>query len=208
MVSKKQKSLQRSTGRLEQRQRFLIYVEGDVSESLYLKGVRRDLGRAGPNIEIGGTHGEPLGLVRAAIAQRERERREGNPFSQVWCVFDVEAPQPHGALDEAVTLAGRNRIRCGISNPCFELWLILHLREQYGWLTTDQACDQLMSLACGYDKHGKRFDYDLFREHGETASDRADALHGRFTDPIALRERNPWTSVHQLFRELRQACAA
>lgn len=169
--------------------------------------MRRDLGRSGPNIEIGGTHGEPLRLVRAAIDQSERERRDGNPFSQVWCVFDVEAPQPHGSLDEAITLARRNKIQCGITNPCFELWLILHFNGQRGWLTSDEACEHLMSLPCGYDKHGKRFDYDSVREHRDTAAERADALHAQFTDRMQLRKRNPWTSVQELFRELRQSCA-
>jgi hypothetical protein len=192
---------------LEQRKRFLVYVEGDISESLYLKGVRRDLGRYGPNIEIGGTHGEPLGLVRAAISQKERERRDGNPFSQIWCVFDVEAPQPHASLDEAIALAQRNKIRCGITNPCFELWLILHLKDHRAWLTSDAACEQLMGLSCGYDKHGKRFDYDVIRDHRDTAAARADTLHGQLTDPSSPRERNPWTSVHDLFRELQSSCA-
>lgn len=205
MVTMKKRPLRRSTGRLEQRKRFLIYVEGDVSESLYLKGVRRDLGRSGPGIVIGSTHGEPLGLVRAAIDHRERERRDGNPFTQVWCVFDVESPTPHPSLDEAITLAGRSKVRCGISNPCFELWLILHLKDQWGWLTTDDACGHLMRLPCGYDRHGKRFDYDLLRRHREIAADRADALGARFDDPVPPRERNPWTSVHELFRELQQA---
>ena len=202
---RRKNSLQRRTGRLEQRERFLVYVEGDVSESLYLNGVRRELGRSGPNVEIGRTHGKPLGLVRAAIDHKERDRRDGNPFTQVWCVFDVESPTPHGSLDQALTLAGRNRITCGISNPCFELWLILHFQEQRGWLTTDEACYRLMGLGCGYNKHGKAFNYELCKDNRETAAERADALGVGYDGAVPLRERNPWTDVQKLFRALRDA---
>lgn len=206
--SRRENSLRRRTGRLEQRERFLIYVEGDVSESLYLNGVRRELGRSGPNVEIGRTHGEPLGLVRAAIDRKERDRRDGNPFTQVWCVFDVESPTPHGSLDQALTLAGRNTITCGISNPCFELWLILHFQEQRGWLTTIEACDRLMGLGRGYNKHGKAFNYELCKSSRETAAERADALGVGYDGAVPLRERNPWTSVQELFRALKDACGA
>lgn len=206
--SRRENSLRRRTGRLEQRERFLIYVEGEVSEPLYLNGVRAELGRSGPNVVIGRTHGEPLGLVEAAIGHRERDRRDGNPFTQVWCVFDVESPTPHGALDRAVALADRNNITCGITNPCFELWLILHFQEQRGWLTSDEACDRLMALECGYDKHGKAFNYELCKNSRETAAARADALGTGYEDAASLRDWNPWTSVQELFRSLDNACAS
>jgi hypothetical protein len=144
---------------------------------------------------IGRTHGEPLDLVEAAIGHRERDRRDGNPFTQVWCVFDVESPTPHGALDRALVLANGNNITCGITNPCFELWLILHFREQHAWLTSDEACDRLMALGCGYDKHGKAFNYELCKSSRETAAARADALRASYEDAVPLRERNPWTSL-------------
>jgi hypothetical protein len=206
--SRRGSALRRRAGGLEQRERFLVYVEGEVSESLYLNGVRRELGRSGPNIEIGGTHGEPLGLIRAAIDHRERERQDGNPFTQVWCVFDVESPTPHGALDQALTLAGRNKITCGISNPCFELWLMLHFQDQRGWLTTEEACDRLARLGCGYNKHGKAFNYELCMSGRQTAAERADALGARYDDTVPPRGRNPWTDVQRLFQALRDACGA
>lgn len=90
--------LRRRGARLEQRERFLVYAEGDVSETKYLKGVRSELGRSGPNIVIGTTHGEPLGLVRDAIAHQRRDRQQGDGFDHVWCVFDVECPEPHCTL--------------------------------------------------------------------------------------------------------------
>jgi hypothetical protein len=54
-------------------------------------------------------------------------------------VFDVEAPQRHPNLSEALELAGKNEIRVAISNPCFEFWLMLHFRDYRAWLSNDDA---------------------------------------------------------------------
>lgn len=206
-ASKGTKSLKRKNGRLEERARFLIYAEGSVSEVIYVNGVKADLGRRGPGIELGRTHGEPLGLVRSAIGHKDRERQLGDPFDQVWCVFDVEAPEPHPSFDQAVELARKNGIRCGITNPCFELWLILHFEECHRWLTTDQASLHLLTLPCGYDKDTKSFDYGRCRGLGATAEARADELNATFERTVPVRDRNPWASVQDLFRELRRTAA-
>jgi hypothetical protein len=169
--------------------------------------VRSDLGRSGPGIVLGTTHGEPYGLVRDAIKHRDRVRLAGDAFTQVWYVFDVESPEPHASLDKATQLADRQDIRCAATNPCFELWLILHFRDQHDALTTKDACDHLMGLPCGYDKHGKAFSYALCRDQREAAVARADALVTRYEDAVPLRDRNPWTSVQELFRRLQNAAA-
>ena len=88
---------------------------------------------------------------------------------------------------------------------CFELWLILHFQEQRGWLTTDEACYRLMGLGCGYNKHGKAFNYELCKDNRETAAERADALGAGYDGAVPPRERNPWTDVQKLFRALRDA---
>ena len=207
MSPKKTASLKRKNGRLEQRSRFLICTEGRVSEKIYVNGFKGDLGRSGPSIEIGRTHGEPLGLVRSAIVQKERERKLGDPFDQVWCIFDVEVPEPHASFNEAVELARRENIRCGITNPCFELWLILHFEECHAWLTTDQACTHLVGLPCGYDKDTKSFDYSRCRGLEVNADARADALDASYERAVPIRDRNPWASIQDLFRELREACS-
>ena len=36
-------------------------------------------------------------------------------------------------------MARDNGIRVAISNPCFELWLILHYADRAGWLSTADA---------------------------------------------------------------------
>jgi hypothetical protein len=201
----KEKAFKRKRGKREERARFLIYTEGDVTEVLYVKGVRSDLGRGGPNIVLGPTHGDPLGLVRDAIKHRDRERWQGDSFDQVWCVFDVECPTPHASFHDAVALAATNDIFCGITNPCFELWLILHFSDQRAWLTTAAACRHPALSSCSYDPRSKSFNYETCRGLYEDAHARASALSTPCSASTPAHARNPWMSVHELFQILKQS---
>lgn len=201
-MSRGERPLRRTYGAREERQRFLVYCEGELTEITYFKGIRRELRAATVQIEIGSHHGEPHGLVRRAIAhQRLAPRRARDRFEvydQVWCVFDVESPQPHPRLDDALHLARRFGVQCAVSNPCFELWLLLHFREQTGHLTTAEACKLLAACPCGYRTTAKQLDYDSLRVHREHASERAERLDVRTATAPTVRDRNPWTSVHAL----------
>lgn len=141
-------------------------------------------------------------MVRQAIdhqrraPNRERDRFEA--YDQVWCVFDVEAPQPHPKLDAALRLASKHKVRCAVSNPCFELWLLLHFRDQFDYLTTADASRRLASCGCGYSPRAKHVDYASLEHSRLAAYDRAVRLDQRHDDGAAVQGRNPWTSVHTL----------
>jgi RloB-like protein len=63
-----------------------------------------------------------------------------------------------------------------VSNPCFELWLILHLQEQTGFLTTTDA-ERRSRLLDG--RTGKRIDPDRYMPYRRTAAQRARLLADR-----------------------------
>ncbi|MGH3935680.1 MAG: RloB family protein [Pseudonocardiaceae bacterium] len=46
----------------------------------------------------------------------------GDEFDEVWCVVDSDEFD----LEPAVALAAKLDGRLAVSNPCFELWLLLH----------------------------------------------------------------------------------
>ena len=54
-------------------------------------------------------------------------------------MFDVEWPRNHPGLSEAIKQARETEIRLAVSNPCFELWLILHFQDHGGWLENNDA---------------------------------------------------------------------
>jgi hypothetical protein len=201
-VRRDDRPLRRRYGRRSEYQRFLIYCEGELTEVSYFKGVRRELHAATVSIQIGRAHGEPYRLVDEAIEHqrraptREQDRYEA--YDQVWCVFDVEAPRPHPRLIDALALARRHGVHCAVSNPCFELWLMLHFKEQAGYLTTDEACRRLEACGCGYRRQAKQLDYQLLRDRRRVAHGRAEQLHERYRGEQSIISRNPWTSLHVL----------
>jgi hypothetical protein len=202
-VARQSKPLGRKTGSRRPNRRFLIYCEGRITERIYIDGVKQELRNAGVQVEVGPKHGEPVGLVRAA-AKHARRFTTSDPehFDEVWCVFDVEAPRAHCGLDEATALAEQHSILCAITNPCFELFLLLHFGAQNGHLTTDAACELLeRKKCCGYTTAGKRFDFAAVRPGRHAAEARARALDARHADS-PLRERNPWTGFHVLLESL------
>ena len=118
----------------ETRQRILILCEGEVTEYQYFDAFRREERNRLVDVEIDNKGGVPKTLVeRAAKRKRDseedarRERDENLKYDQVWCVFDVDE---HPKLPDARQQARDNDIYLAVSNPCFELWLLLHFRDQ------------------------------------------------------------------------------
>jgi hypothetical protein len=68
----------------------------------------------------------PLAVVQHAINVRKRKRTE---FDEVWCVLDVEGADKAPPLAQARKLAREEGIQLCLSNPCFEVWLLMHFRR-------------------------------------------------------------------------------
>ncbi|RPK61044.1 hypothetical protein EES43_16150 [Streptomyces sp. ADI96-02] len=204
---KRGKPLKRTKGVRPEQRRFLIYCEGERTEVQYFKGLRADLRTLPVSICLGGEHGEPRSLVRAAVEHKQRaphspqDRRTA--YDEVWCVIDVEAPTPHDGLDEALELARQHEVRVALTNPCFELWVMLHFRNVTRYSTSDQAQRELEKLgACGYATGRKHVEYDTLRDGFGQARDRAEALRLRASKG---HRQNPWTDVDRLVALLRAA---
>ena len=121
---------------------ILIVCEGEKTEPQYFDGFRKAYRNPRVDIEICSEHGVPLTLVKIAKRRKQerrevadRERDENIAYDSVWCVFDVD---DHPQINEAKQMAKTNEIDLAISNPCFELWLILHFRNNPGMQHRDR----------------------------------------------------------------------
>ncbi|MER5491358.1 RloB family protein [Streptomyces sp. NPDC002490] len=189
----------------------MIYCEGEQTEKGYFNGLRRELRSLPVTICLGNTHGEPKSLVRSAIQHMEKAPRSPTDrytaYDEVWCVIDAEAPRQHPSLEEALTLAGRNKINVALTNPCFELWLLLHFVDVSTYRTSADVQRAVEKGAhCGYTVQSKHVDYALL-----SGAEGANYTRAR-TKARALREgkpdgrrANPWTNVDELVERLRQA---
>ena len=114
----------RGLGREEVRRIVRVYSEGTVTEPGYLRRV------ASGNTRVTLTFG-PGGMVPKSLVDRARadirERRRRNAtieFDEIWVVFDIDE---HPNVKQAREEARQSNVQTAISNPCFELWLLLHV---------------------------------------------------------------------------------
>ena len=147
-------SLKRRRPRRNPLPRVLIVCEGIRTEKGYFQSLRH-AERIPIDLEIlaGGT---PKTLVERAV-KRKREadttaKKSGDPnsrFDEVWCVFDVDE---HPFLPEAKQQAADNQIQVAVSNPCFELWVLLHFRDQNRHIERSKVQHACRQELPGYEK--------------------------------------------------------
>ncbi len=188
----------------ERKRRFLLYCEGEKTEPSYFDGLVRYLRSPLIQIVIGDRQADPKGLVELAIAHRERARRDARRqnddsllFNEVWCIFDVDE---HTRLPDAIQKAVVSSIDLAISNPCFELWILIHFRDQWAFITGAAAQSAVRQFITGY---GKTVDYSLLAGKGEVAINRAQRMALR-AEEAGDKIGNPSTGVWRLVSELCQ----
>ena len=137
-----QRPLRRRAPQIDERARFVIFCEGKLTEPLYLKAFASlQEVRSVASLDIRGMGCEPRRLVEETRAAKRSERGQATGSTEYWCVFDVEAPTQHARLHDAVQMARDNGINVAISNPCFELWLVLHYADHESWIDNDDCRD-------------------------------------------------------------------
>lgn len=144
-------ALRRHGPRREPLPRILIVCEGKCTEKEYFEHVGH-VERI-PTVVKGGY--KPKKLVEVALELKrvatDAAKRDPNlRYDEVWCVFDVD---DHPAIGEAKRQAQANGISVGISNPCFELWLLLHFQDQRRHIERDKAQRACKKHLPGYEKH-------------------------------------------------------
>ena len=213
MARRRASRLKRRRFTREPKRRFIIYCEGARTEPAYFDALRQARSSALIEIETVPASGVPYTIAKSA---KERARSMGlgrqpkalNSFEehdQVWAVFDRDK---HPRFKEAIALCEAGRVEVGRSNPCFEVWLILH-EEDYdkpGDRHTVQA--RLAVLRPEYDKKGAKTPNctDLVARV-EEAERRADTQLARRED-----EGEPYgdlsTTVGRLTRAIRDAASS
>ncbi len=193
--------LKRRTGIRSPRRTFVILCEGTVTEPDYLDAVKRlpevrEVASVSIEVDKLRSGAVPLTLVEAAIELRKRN----DEIDEVWCLFDVEAPQPHPNLLQAINQARDNGIKTAVSNPCFEIWLVMHFDSCTAWLTTEEAC----RLRCQHDQStGKRVVGELYMPLRESAVTRARKLFDMHVENgTPFPNDNPSSGVFQLLEAI------
>lgn len=130
----------RNPPRRQYGQRLLVVCEGN-DERGYLCDARRAFGLSRSGVVITANHGgSPEDIVKAAVAERDRyamDRGEAR-FDAVWAVLDAEDAAT-SRIAAALRTAQSEALRVALSNPCFEVWLLLHHSPQGAPMTSRDA---------------------------------------------------------------------
>ena len=195
----------------EPKRRFILYCEGKKTEPAYFGAIKRAYRDTLVEVETNPAVGVPYTIAENAVKLARslgldpRSRRKKDSFEendQVWAVFDKDE---HSRFDEAVALCERGGVHVGRSNPCFELWLILHEKDHDRAESRHEMQKILATLRREYDRDSaKTPDCDEIITRMEKAEERgARQLQNREEggDPYG----NPSTTVGCLTRAIREA---
>jgi hypothetical protein len=187
----------------EPKHRILVVCEGKVTEPEYFRAFQRAARNPRVHVEVANETGVPKTVVEAAIRLRKgaeleakRQRDENLLWDEVWGVFDVD---DHPNLDQAKRLARKESIEVAVSNPCFELWALLHFEDQRAHIDRRKLRAKLRRHLPLYDKS---LDFDRMHPGYDDALRRAQALD-MDADRQGERGRNPATGVHRLTELIR-----
>lgn len=189
---RRSKNLSRSTEIRKVKTTFRIYTEGLATEPEYidiLKRLPKFNEAASVEIKVEESGATPKHLVDSAC---EAKRLSNLEVDHYWCIFDVESPRPHPHLAEAKEKARANNVQLAISNPCFEIWLILHHQYFAKYISTDEAIRKRKEIDSSDLKH---LNPDLYRPLIEQAIKNAVRLRQKHAkDGTLFPEDNPSSS--------------
>jgi hypothetical protein len=184
---------------------LLVFAEGLVTEEQYVvHWHRRNRGQV--TVAIDPFRGPPLQLVERAVEakkidERDARRGRGRSYDEIWCIHDVDE---HPNLPQAVDLARRHDIQLAVSNPCLELWFLLHFESQTAFIERQSAKSRAEELL-GCEKSLNERALALLDERLPVARERAQQLDVKHAGDGSPPGSNPSSSVWRLVESIRTA---
>ncbi len=154
---------------------IVIVCEGKETEVDYFNGFNSRYTRVDVIVPDKNSRGknkskstDPESLVEKAIYYKENkydiDEKDGD---RVWCVFDVDINYNNNnavkskidEIEKAKKISDKKKIKLGISNPCFELWYLLHYEYTTATLRNYDAVKQkLDKYIDNYEKNESIYD--------------------------------------------------
>lgn len=188
----------------------LIVCEGAKTEPYYFKELIRELRLSAANVHVIGEEcgSSPKTIVKYAVDRFGRN----DGYDRVFCVFDKDShPDFDEAKDRCRALSKSPKTK-GIeflavtSNPCFEFWLLLHVKDasapyaKTGKKSVGDLAAQELGEAIGSYQKGRVDVFAVLRPGLDEAIRRAQRLRAQELE-------NPYTDVDELVLYLRGLAA-
>lgn len=200
-------SLRRPLGTRQPKKRVVVVCEGSKTEPNYFAALTPIAKEALIEVTVVDEPAtSPKQLVDAACKLLKDSRNyarkskdENAKVDEVWCVHDVDE---HHGLKEARQRALDNGVNLAISNPCIEIWFLLHFQDTKGYLHRHEAMRRLRQEVPNYEKG--RMDLQPFLGKYAIARDRAQNLERKHEgDLTPFPEDNPMSGVWRIVDSIR-----
>ena len=175
---------------------ILIICEGKDTETAYFENFNSKYTKVQVKIADKSSKGKnkgkatnPENLVKKAVTYRKEYQIDENTGDRVWCVFDIDINHNNNnavqskinEIQNAKKISDKNKIRLGMSNPCFELWYLLHF--EYTTANMRSYSDVQKKLSKYIKEYDKTKDvYSLLKDKINTAIKNSQKLKKHFDE--------------------------
>jgi len=193
------------------KKKFILFCEGKNTEPEYFAALRQTLNRTLVDVEAHPGVGVPLTIAKHATAELNRIKRAKNPRNnidsfveedEVWAVFDRDT---HPKFDDAVKRCTSAGVGVATSDPCFELWLILHFQDYDAACNSRNAQAELKKVCKDYEPNGRKtancHEFINAVEDAEVRAEKQLARRKKERSPFG----NPSTTIFTLTRAIRNS---
>lgn len=194
----------RKAKRRKSKKRILILCEGKTEKNYFL-AIKQDpeykqaLSAVSPEVVAAGSPTQ-MEVVNEAIKRKAKEKKSGNPYGEVWVVFDHDN---HKLRRDAYDKGLKSGFRIAFSSICFEQWYLLHFKKSgKSYSTPDDLIRALKKEYLNYVK-AKQNDFANLKGNLEIAFENVLWLRKQSVmEEKHITDLNPWTDVDVLVREL------
>lgn len=196
----------KSRGEPTRKERVIILLAlegGNKTERTYFSELNR-MQKEYRIVFANGNNTDAVKVVADAAASVEKKGIDFKRGDRAYAVLDTDFGKEK-QIREARKQAGKNNIDLLLSNPCFEIWLLLHFRfSTKGYISNDAVIAELENRWPDYHKSIESFAYITDRigiaiEHAEKLTQYHDSIDSH----TEIEERNPSTDVHKLFEVIK-----
>jgi hypothetical protein len=214
--AEKQENLKRKENTRDERKMLIIACEDSVSAPLYFRTIFSDLKRnhaisAISLVIANHKHSNPTGVLQDLLNHRDYQ-----DFDHQWIVIDRDEERTKKVNDnsqsghslenfnKAMSNASRKGVKVAYSNPCFEIWYLLHFEYTSAAIDREKLVTQL-EHKYQYAKN-KLFTPVLNQELQDKAIKNSESLIQSWIDINGATNPatdNPSTTVHDLVKLLK-----
>ena len=190
----------------ERKEIILIATEGkNKTERNYFREFNRSI-KGCAIVFSDGNNTDPVNIVHDALNSADKRDIEPQNGDSIYAVFDTDFKKG-SQISEARKLAERNGVEIILSNPCFEVWLLLHLRySTRGYQSNNEVIKELNDVWPEYRKNIATF--KQLRDRCEDAIENTGKLkkfHNETKGTDIVERCNPSTDVDKLVTRIIEA---